>query len=395
MKKYETGQEAPRSATYHFVEYAQLGDDDILPTEEAQVISLEKGNIFPLIESTGKHAYWQDPFEDVTKECETAEEFLDKLSKRSPLWSGRAVEWVYRGQNDAKWELIPSLFREKHFIENPDYEHDLINNFRENANFFGLEIPNGISNHRSIDTLMFLVATQDNNIHGFSNLSNPIFGFVQHYGLPTRLLDFTYESFNAAYFAADFTNFRKIRKLDNDTKALFFSLILKILDRDTESKDIENIALLEETQNITDIKTLEDTLDRYFDIRSTLNAEYPTPGFICVWAINKVAINKTNIRLLTYPFNSFTYLRQQDGCFLFNKEHSSNTSFCKELLKLVPSKDIYKLTLPVKNVGELQRLLGQEKIHKTALMPDYRSIAQSVIRMVERHYSKIKGMNSK
>ena len=53
-----------------------------------------------------------DPFKDVTIKCETAREFLDNLDLTHPKWSRQ--NWIFRGQNDARWELIPSLFRDWH-----------------------------------------------------------------------------------------------------------------------------------------------------------------------------------------------------------------------------------------------------------------------------------------
>ena len=50
-----------------------------------------------------------DPIAEVTDPSETAVEFLQKLDL-GERWHGSGP-WVFRGQNDACWKLIPSLFR--------------------------------------------------------------------------------------------------------------------------------------------------------------------------------------------------------------------------------------------------------------------------------------------
>lgn len=80
--------------------------------------------------------------------------------------------WLYRGQPDASWSLLPSVHRGY----TPQQERYLTNEFRVRARSRHLSCP-ADSDYPSWLALM------------------------QHYGLPTRLLDWTYSPLVAAYFA--------------------------------------------------------------------------------------------------------------------------------------------------------------------------------------------------
>jgi len=83
-----------------------------------------------------------------------------------------AARWLYRGQPDAAWCLSPSVHRGY----TPEQERYLTNEFRVRARSRHLNCP------------------ADNDYPGWLAL-------MQHYGLPTRLLDWTYSPLVAAYFA--------------------------------------------------------------------------------------------------------------------------------------------------------------------------------------------------
>ncbi len=91
------------------------------------------------------------------------------LNQKSP-----DLKFVYRGSSDFRWELVPSLVRR--FEELPmgyGLEHDLAVDFRS-------EIPELFQN------------TQSN----FEKIA-----IMQHFGIPTRLLDFSLNPLVALYFA--------------------------------------------------------------------------------------------------------------------------------------------------------------------------------------------------
>lgn len=87
---------------------------------------------------------------------------------------------IFRGQGNAKWVLEPSLhraIRARSFEDDCDIiEYDLLRTFRRGAPRYLSDLPGAT------------------DLVGWLSL-------MQHYGTPTRLLDFTYSIYVAAYFA--------------------------------------------------------------------------------------------------------------------------------------------------------------------------------------------------
>jgi hypothetical protein len=106
---------------------------------------------------------------------------IDDLSAAKT--SGDSAHWIYRGQAEASWWLKPSIERFKDSLTNPaanytiqQLENQLLYDFRSLAPQFLANLP------RQSDTLEWLAV-------------------LQHYGTPTRLLDWTYSPTVAAYMA--------------------------------------------------------------------------------------------------------------------------------------------------------------------------------------------------
>lgn len=91
--------------------------------------------------------------------------------------------WLFRGQGDANWELKTSLERcfDRHGVkpcERRKIEDRIIREFRRAYHQFAYHVPDC----QMIDQWLSI---------------------MQHHGTPTRLLDFTYSIYVAAYFAVE------------------------------------------------------------------------------------------------------------------------------------------------------------------------------------------------
>jgi len=86
--------------------------------------------------------------------------------------------WLFRGQRNPEWEFETSLERasRRGGVEETKYERAVVREFRRHAYSFLTHVPN------DTNTLEWLA-------------------LMQHYGAPTRLLDFTYSFWIALFFA--------------------------------------------------------------------------------------------------------------------------------------------------------------------------------------------------
>ena len=124
---------------------------------------------------------------------------IEQLEKRTSLFSVGFVTqptlW-YRGQANSEWELIPSIQR----FDQAFSEHVLCHSFYH-----------GVS---QINTSPIPKNSYDQWI-----------SLMQHYGLPTRLLDWSYSPLIALYFALD--NFEKYADVDASITVLVPELLNK------------------------------------------------------------------------------------------------------------------------------------------------------------------------
>jgi hypothetical protein len=157
-----------------------------------------------------------------TIECATAEEAIAAL--RQTLTNrehGRRREdrWLWRGQSNSTWDLIPSAFRagavlgyETHHarevtgadlggIDQHTAEFFAVYEFLHLADKLGLHVPGDTAVFRINDAFAETVGKQVGRKWPPHHILE-VMALAQHHGVPTRLLDFSYRYSVAAYFAA-------------------------------------------------------------------------------------------------------------------------------------------------------------------------------------------------
>lgn len=135
-----------------------------------------------------------------------AEDFLDLLTPQrgGPLWRNRVDQssWIFRGQEDADWKLVPSAlrggdpwhkFRHAQLTVIPrtdaqeiiDAEESFVLDFANHASALGYEIPFDSAVLRDKDR-----QRERNDANHFPLADyRGIWALAQHYGVPTRLTE--------------------------------------------------------------------------------------------------------------------------------------------------------------------------------------------------------------
>jgi hypothetical protein len=128
----------------------------------------------------------------ITREQDSIDGFLTEIQKMTHALASvdRSLINLFRGQENALWDLMPKIGRSKLLNPEPiEFEKNLIDEFRRLAHSF------------------------EPNIRGYNTWD--ILALAQHHGMPTRLLDWTTNPLIALWFA-----FYK-EKIDEEKRAVW------------------------------------------------------------------------------------------------------------------------------------------------------------------------------
>ncbi|WP_414895534.1 FRG domain-containing protein [Pseudomonas chlororaphis] len=143
--------------------------------------------------------------------CDSAVKFLSCLTPGEDEIANQ--QYIYRGQADASWRLEPSALRTSGQLttrslfgtqrpspkEQAHFEALVLRRFLKACDLSGLVVP-GYS--RALQNRLDDILEKKMDYGWPDQMFDEPLAVAQHYGVPTRLLDWTRRSFVAAYFAA-------------------------------------------------------------------------------------------------------------------------------------------------------------------------------------------------
>lgn len=289
----------------------------------------------------------------------TAEDILNALSSTDKRWMPNPRVWAFRGQADAAWKLVPSILRgerwrdylndgEKSDLERSDFLRKMLMTVGEVGTVFeffnaadraGLALPEDMQDIRNSRQLARMVQAGHNEPSKWppTRLLS-IVGMAQHYGVPTRVLDWSWRPRVGAYFAAK--DSCTATKHDSDCLAIW-----------------------------------------------ALNTKFITLG----WMGGILGNAEQRVQLVTAPQATNPNLSAQAGIFTVDRDATDETCFSDKInqrhaecqkegntLAADISTPLCRLMLPHAEAPKLLRLLAYDHVSAATIYPGYWGVVTSL-----------------
>ncbi|MGV7105801.1 FRG domain-containing protein [Flavobacterium sp. U410] len=323
--------------------------------------------------------YYEYNFEDALTFLDAFDINISELyqENNNPIFT----DYIYRGHKDSTWELLPSIYR-KGINETEQEYSGRINIYKSgNGNLHGKEVTAFVDFIKGMDSLGFDITDEsfdliniNNKISNFNGTNYRIhesqsfpkkeqlseLALAQHYGVKTRLLDFTENPLIAIFFASESCfPFEKLNK--ENTKRIGIWVIPKLL-----IEAIKHIRYIE----YIDVKKFQ---NEYIRAQKGVFINYFPP-------VNNLIGNVKNIEKST--FLDITYTLDK----LLSDKY--NNEFLDKLIIEHIGKPML-FTLPHNELEPIAKKLNQLNINWVTLMPSLDGVQKEVERQKSKPYSNL------
>lgn len=197
-----------------------------------------------------------------------------------------------------------------------------------------------------------------------------IIAYMQHYGAPTRLLDFTISPYVASFFSVESSQ---------EYSSIYAINYIELLET------TKKLFLRKQTQEINEVTQF---------LKSNSMSNYKV--------FDNLVLRKDQLPFveLVQPFSIFDWLRIQQGVFLtqgnINQNFESNLNFNHKISKELNQSPMYKIKIPLNWEKEILKDLNRMNINYYSLFPGlngfFKSLNNKFVDLIE---DQIPLMNSK
>lgn len=242
---------------------------------------------------------------------------FDDFAVREPY------RWIFRGQRKACWELEPRLERSCHVNSLLATESQLYGDFRAKAHIYTNHLP-----------------AWDDQVSWLSAM--------QHHGIPTRLLDWTYSAYVALFIAFE------EKGVDNDIESAVWAVNLKVLD------EIARV-----------------TAAKLFGLPKATSFQEAEVFKIINRAFSKDQ-GQNGLVVSLLPNFQTSRISAQQGCFLYNC--NASVKFRQSLEAMLKDQDcpVTCFKFPRGLREEILRRLMHYNIHPLSLFPDLDALGRFI-----------------
>ena len=261
---------------------------------------------------------------------------------------GDQFRWIYRGQKQAALGLKPSIEREPHVDTMQEYEaQGIFLGFSSEGSFY---TRNACRNKTILPTWLSV---------------------MQHYGVPTRLLDWTYSAYAALYFAAI-----DIHKITTPNWGAVWAIDCTVLEREAQRISKELLKPWPPVQRVDFADP-----DRF----KQLAFWTPLSPFI------DPAVQDHGLVIPLIPRSHNLRLSSQQGLFLINC--NMTLPFERSLAEMMSGRSVQWLrgfTFPSELAWDILSRLFHMNVHSASLFPDIAGLAQFVTHKERLRYERFR-----